>query len=283
MAVVEKDKQEQNNTVAFNPFDKGIDAGASQDVDTVAAEKAWDVQPPLPDGVWRAKVFCDPDNDGYKIHSGTNRASGAKESWRSANPQLRIQDKTGVWQDTVIFDNLSTRYNAKKRTSTLAAFLCKYGLITANGTHTEQSLLLAFANWVKKEPSVYIQTEWVVRLGEEDNWKVLGRGMKTFAKDEAGNYNPVVSGTRKDKSNYSEMAKPRVIKYLTKAEAQEILDKAVKVEYKDEDDDDVPVVKKAAPAPEPPPPPPAPEPEKKKKTPKPPPPPVEDDEDDDDI
>lgn len=208
--------------VAIDITDTGLALGVEQENDLASDWQARACPPPA--GKYRLKLSIDKGD----FEQGTKQGFGKDDpngKYYKATVTCKIQDPTGVWQDTVLQYNASSGIMKGKPCSTMAGLLVMIGDKKLPSKIADLTLTQRFFAIISKNlPVLIAEVDWSAwdrsDKSQGDFGSPFRTGMKNFPKlekptKEGIQYNHIVKNKKGDEL----VAKGKIIKWLGKATA----------------------------------------------------------------
>jgi len=218
MAIVDDNTHTDSDSRGFAELktidinDSSLPEGKEVEIDPNA--DAWGVACPLPDGIYKLKLF--EARNPYQMGKTDDG-----DIYYTANLECRVQSDNSDLKDRIVFGKASTYVAQGKEVSTIVGLIKKIGpTIVVPTKITPKQQLQLFRRVLAKEPTLYCEGEWAAWDMPKSEW--IKRGMKNFPKHEDGkSFNHSVRDSKGNTVN----AKWKVVKWYGLKEYKEMLEK----------------------------------------------------------
>jgi len=207
-------RKERNPTVEVD-LDKILamgSVGPKRELD--ATEDAWERSAPILPGRYTIKAYLSKDKPKMGFYD-----EAKKEPWFSLALECKVQSDDPEVKNTTVFGNVSTRINARKKISTAAGLIAKYGFKLPTEASDIDIVKLLKAALAKERP-LDVEIDWKAGYGEADgNWINLANTYADFPDNPEGGKDFVIKAEKKDKSKEDVRAKLFIAHWYGKDEA----------------------------------------------------------------
>lgn len=213
MAIQQAVKEKQEEAVIVDINDTGLAEGEMHEVNL---KEDWQAKAaPPPAAKYGLKIFIDDD----KVEQGQKQGYAASDpngKYYKKQVVCKIQDATGVWQDSVVFYNVSSGVPKGKTLSSMAGLLgmMKVKLPAKISDLALTRLFIKAVKQIGENVILVAECDWSVwdkNSGKGDFGEALLVGMKNFPKKDGKPYHVVYN-----KKGEEFVAKLKIIKWLGK-------------------------------------------------------------------
>lgn len=210
-----KETIEEIENIEIDITDTSLAEGMEQEMDL---KEDWQARAcPPPAGKYRLKLFLEKTDFEQGRKQGFQK-DDSNGYYYKAQVTGKIQDPTGVWQDSIVYYNASTGMQKGKKVSTMAGLLVMMGDTKLPSKISEKALALRFYNVINKnQPVLLAECDWSTWDREDKSGGDFGTsllvGMKLYPKKADGTYQHII----KNKKGVEFVAKLKLIKWLGKA------------------------------------------------------------------
>lgn len=178
-------------------------------------EDAWERSAPVEPGRYTIKAFLSKE----KVKMGYYDEA-KKEPWFTLNLECKIQSDDPDINNTTVFGGVSTRINARKKISTAAGLIAKYGFkLPAEASDIDIVKLLKAA--LAKEKTIDVEIDWKAGYKEADgSWINLANTYEDFPDNPEGGKDYVIKATKKDNSKEEVRARLNITHWYGKDEKE---------------------------------------------------------------